>query len=188
MRTRRPCRNPEDKTELLSSSELNKILLYNVNHDTQFQNIVYLFLLEIASWRAFTQLRKEVLSFIVSVCPSVGNNSVSAGRIFVKFFYFGRANIFCERIYNSVKIGKEWHFTWWTAYVYDLSPWMVFVIMTDCVLCEVRAGTAGRVLHRARSIVKLRFWHFINIFWKFPRLYLGRFSLQNLLLRYGQML
>ena len=70
--------------------------------------------------------------------------------------------------------------------MYDLPPWMIFVITTDCFLCEVHAGTAGRVLHRAWSIMKLRFWHFENIFRKFPRLCLGHFSLQSLLPRYGQ--
>jgi len=65
----------------------------------EFQNIVYLFLLEISSWHVFTQLRKQVISFIVADRLPVGNNSVSAGWIFVKFF-ISDAQVYFVRLFR----------------------------------------------------------------------------------------
>ena len=37
---------------------------------------------------AFVKLRKGVIKFGMSVCPSIRNNSASNGVVFVKFYWF----------------------------------------------------------------------------------------------------
>jgi hypothetical protein len=33
----------------------------------------------------------------------------------------------------------SWHFMWRCIFVYDLLPWLIFIIETACVLCEAHA-------------------------------------------------
>jgi hypothetical protein len=56
----------------------------------EFQNTVYLFLLEITSWTAFTQLRKQVTGFF-RVCLSVRKEQLG-------FFWTDFLDIFLFRM------------------------------------------------------------------------------------------
>ena len=55
---------------------LSRIISQNVRFDVPFS---YKFL------GAFTKLLKPTISFVMSVRPSAGNNSVPSGKIFMKF-------------------------------------------------------------------------------------------------------
>ena len=59
---------------------------------------------------AFAKLRKATVTFVMSVCPSAWNNSVSTGRILMKpdiraLFFFSKT---CQENSNFIKIRQKW--------------------------------------------------------------------------------
>jgi hypothetical protein len=75
---------------------------------------------------------------------------------------------------------------WEPAYVYDVLPLLVFVIETDCVLCEVWAGAEETVEHWTSmwAAVSAEYWYLRETDCKSS--YLNNWWLiVNLLLAYG---
>jgi hypothetical protein len=55
----------------------------------------------------FAKLRKVTISFVMSVCPSAWNNSVSIGRIFMKFGISAFLENLTKKIPLSLKSNKN---------------------------------------------------------------------------------
>jgi hypothetical protein len=68
---------------------------------------------------AFAKLRKATISFVISLCPSVWNNSALTGRILMRF----DVKVFrtcIERVQVSLKSDKNnGYFTWSCSHIYD---------------------------------------------------------------------
>jgi hypothetical protein len=125
---------------------------------------------------------------LLQVCPSVCTSAFIRAE-FRKLSYSGYLLKSVNTFRFLLKLDEDYkHFTLRPTYVYDLSPWLVFLI--ESVLCALQAEAEGMLFvtqnvfplkyelrlkavnieHRAWSTLNIAFWHLRDIYRKSSRL------------------